>query len=217
MSQRNMDYIHDNRIVYKRMPVNDIPTETHEWGWYYEDGTREFYSLFNTTVKINSYRSLKWHLIVLRYLNMDLSPQKFYSLAEHIIDQNNGFITFSVDSSFLHNILAEILDIEFSFSPNTKIRKIIFKDGTGLTAREKLKIVGSIIGRNKIVNNVDIYEGMLYLHEQNKKITMNAIAQLLGVSERSVYRNIDDDLKKEKKILNEALQQNKLRKVQGRP
>lgn len=213
MSCRDMDYIHNNRIVYKRLPVNDKPTEEYDWGWYYSDGTNEYYNLFNTTVKINSYKSLKWHLIVLRYLNYDMSPQGFHSLAEYIIDQNNGFITFSIDTSFLYNILAEILDIEFHTPPNTKRRKIIFKDGIGLTAKEKLSIVGSIMGKNKKANNFDIYESMLYLHEQKLKITMKSISEFLGVSERTIYRNMDEDLKKEKKILNEVLQQNKLHKV----
>jgi len=213
MSQRNMDFIHDNRIIYKRLPVSDVPTEVYDWGWYYENGTSEYYSLFNTKVKINSFRSLKWHLIVLRYLNQDIDPQAFYSLAEYIVDQNNGFITFSIDSSLLHNILAEVLDIEFRVPPNTKFRKIIFKDGTGLTSVEKLRIVGSIIGRNKCANNVDIYDAMLYLHDQKKKITVKAISESLGVSVRTIYRIMDEDLKNEKRILNEVLQQSKLRKV----
>jgi hypothetical protein len=142
-----------------------------------------------------------------------MSPQSFYSLAEYIIDQNNGFITFSIDTGFLHNILAEILDIEFHTPPNTKRRKIIFKDGLGLTPKEKLKIVGAVIGKHKTTNNFDIYEAMLYLHEQKQKITMKGISEFLGVSERTIYRNMDEDLKKEKKILNEALQQSKLFKV----
>lgn len=213
MSPRNMDFIHDNRIIYKRLPVNDIPTEVYEWGWYYEDGTSEYYSLFNTRVKINSFKSLKWHLVVLYYLNPDIDPQRFYSLAEYIVDQNNGFITFSIDSSLLHNILAEVLEIEFHKPPNTKFRKIIFKDGTGLTPVEKLRIVGSIIGRNKSANNVDIYEAMLYLHDKKQKITMSAISKFLGVSVRTLYRNMDEDLKNEKRILNEVLQQSKLRKI----
>jgi hypothetical protein len=212
MSYRNMDYLHDNRIVYRRLPVEDA-TEVYEWGWYYENGTSEYYSLFNTKVKINSYKSLKWHLIVLYYLNQDMSPQRFYSLAEHIINPNNGFLTFNVDSGFLHNILEKVLEIDFTMPPNTKVRKIIFRDNTGLTASEKLSIVGSIIGRNKIVNNVDIYEAMLYLHDQKIKITMKNISGFLNVSERTIYRNMNDELKNEKSILNEALQQSKLHSI----
>lgn len=210
MSYRNLDYLHRNRIIYKRMPVTDIPTETYDWGWYYENGTSEYYSLFNTKVRINSYKSLKWHIIVLRYLNMNIEPQEFYTLCEYIIDQNNGFITFGVSVSTLHNILAEVLEIEFANAPNTRIRKIIFKDGIGLSAVDKLKIVGSVIGRKKNATNFDIYESMLYLHHQRQKITMSKIAESLNVSERTLYRNMDNDLKVEKKILNEALQQGEL-------
>lgn len=143
-------------------------------------------------------------------VDMNMEPQDFYTLCEYIIDQNNGFITFSVSVSTLHNILAEVLEIEFTTAPNTRVRKIIFKDGIGLSAVDKLKIVGSVIGRKKNATNFDIYESMLYLHHQRQKITMSKIAGYLNVSERTLYRNMDNDLKVEKKILNEALQQGEL-------
>ena len=47
---------------------------------------------------------------------------------------------------------------------------------------------------------------MLYLHEQGEKITIKKIAGSLKVTPRTIYRNITDELKKEKDLLNETLQ-----------
>jgi len=39
--ERNIDYLHKRRIVYRRNPINDKPTQRFEWGDFYEDGTYE--------------------------------------------------------------------------------------------------------------------------------------------------------------------------------
>ena len=39
MSQRKIEYLNDNRIIYKRDPINDEPTYSNEYYSYYEDGT----------------------------------------------------------------------------------------------------------------------------------------------------------------------------------
>ena len=69
---RNMKYLNDRRIFYRRDPVNDQPTETYDWGVVYSQGTYECYSLFRSKAKITTYKSLKWHLLVLWYLNVGL-------------------------------------------------------------------------------------------------------------------------------------------------
>ena len=43
---RNLDYLNKRRIIYRRSPVNDEPTDVFDWGNYYEDGTYECYELF---------------------------------------------------------------------------------------------------------------------------------------------------------------------------
>ena len=64
-----LEYLNRKRIIYRRNPINDIPTSVYNWGWYYKDGTYECYELFRSSAKINTFRSLKWHLLVLWYLN----------------------------------------------------------------------------------------------------------------------------------------------------
>ena len=38
MSHRNLKYLNNNRIIYRRYS-SDIPTSSHRWGWYYANGT----------------------------------------------------------------------------------------------------------------------------------------------------------------------------------
>ena len=86
--------------------------------------------------------------------------------------------------------------------PPNKLRKIIFKDGTGLDMRQKLSIVGQMVGRSKISEN-EIYDAMLLINDARVKITTTKIAESLGCSTRTVYRNMSNELKKEKELLNQ--------------
>ena len=89
---RNLQYLNNNRIIYRRYSP-DKPTEEYSWGWYYADGTYGYYSLFNSKAKINTIKSLKWHLLVLWYLNPDMDKQKFINLTEVITNKENEFVT----------------------------------------------------------------------------------------------------------------------------
>ncbi len=208
-----MDYLHRNKIIYKRHPVSDQPTSVYPWGWYYENGTHEYYALFHSKSLITSYRSLKWHLYVLIYLNDSLTKQEFIDLALYISDRSNGFISFNIDIGTVDSIVKEVLEKNLSKPPNNRLRKVIFKDGTGLSVSDKLKITGSLIGRNKNASESDIYEIMLYLHEQGEKITIKKISESLKVTTRTIYRNMSEALKKETDLLNEELQPTKLSSI----
>ena len=201
-----MDFLHRNRIIYKRQPISDKPTASFPWGWYYENGTHEYYALFHSKSQITSYRSLKWHLYVLLYLNPELTKEEFIKLANFISNKENGFISFTIDSNDLINIIEKVLTYDIERPPKNKLRKVIFKDGTGLSVSDKLKITGQLIGRNKNASESDIYEIMLYLHDKGEKITVKKISEALKVTTRTIYRNLTDDLKKEKDQLNEELQ-----------
>jgi hypothetical protein len=200
-----MSYLNKNKIIYRRGPVNDQPTETYEWGSFYETGTHECYELFRSKAKITSYKSLKWHLLVLWYLNPQLDQDKFEQLAYYIAEKNNGFVTFTIPEMLLKNIIYEVSMSDLDYPPKNRIRKVIFKDTTGLTKQEKLSIVGKLIGRGSKAAPEDIYETMLLLHDKEEKITISKIAKILKVSTRTVYRNMTHELTKEKELLNEEI------------
>jgi len=198
---RNMKYLNDNRIIYRKYS-DDPPTREYEWGWYYADGTYGYYSLFNGPGKITTIKSLKWHLLTLWWLNPDMKDNKFHEMAEVIAYKKNGFITFTVSDSLLKSVIKHIYMQDLERPPKNKLRKIVFKDFCGLDKSEKLIIVGKLIGRQAKVDQESIYQCMLDLNHMGKKITISHIAGLLNCSSRTIHRNMNAELKKEKDILN---------------
>lgn len=205
MSHRKLDYLHRRRIVYRRGPITDTPTISFSWGDFYEDGTYECYQLFRSKSKITSYKSFKWHIFVLWYLNPKLNYDDIMELSKHIADKENGFITISLSNVSIKNLVDEVFELDLDQPPKNKIRKIIFKENSGLEISQKLSIVGKLIGKKKLAEPSDIYEAMLVINESNKKITINKIAKVLNVSTRTIYRNITNEIKLEKKLLNEEV------------
>ena len=201
---RNIKWLNDRRIIYRRNPINDKPNMETDQYMYYEDGTYECYTLFNTRAKITTYKSLKWHFLVLYYLNIDnILNSDFVSVARFIADKENGFVTFFIKNKLLEGMIGDVLQ-QGGDPPVNKIRKVIFKDFSGLDLKEKLTIVGQLIGRSKL-DKETIYQCMVDIHSNGKKITIRWMAELLGVSQRTIYRHMCDVLKKEKQILNEEI------------
>ena len=201
MSQnRNLKWLNDRRVVYRRDPDTDVPTiETKQYR-YYENGTYQCYHLFNSKAKITTYKSLKWHMLVLKYLNEDLLDLEFTSICHMIADKENGFVTFFIKEKLLHEMIKDVI-AQGGDPPKNKLRKVVFKPYSGLDLSGKLKIVGQLIGRSSI-DKYDIYDAMV---EINGKITISKIAKLLSCSTRTVHRHMCDELKQEKQRLNEEL------------
>lgn len=205
MSHRKLEYLHRRSIVYRRGPITDTPSEIFSWGNFYESGTYECYELFRSKAKITSYKSFKWHLLVLWYLNPQLTYDKITELARYIADKENEFITITLSEASVKNVVNEVFEMDLDEPPKNKLRKIIFKDHSGLDTTEKLRIVGKLIGKKKKAEATDIYETMLYIHDNNRKITIASIAKALKVSTRTVYRNITTEIRQEKMLLNEEV------------
>ena len=206
MSQRNLKYLNTNRIVYRRLPLTDKPTEETDIYMYYQNGTYKCYELFRSSAKITTYKSLKWHLLVLWYLNPQLDQDQFMRLAEVIAHKPNGFISFAIHSDLLRKIVYEVSMLDLDAPPKNKLRKVIFKPFTRTSKEDKLRIVGKLIGRSSRIHEDDIYECMLDLHDWGKKITIGRIAGLLDCSSRTIHRNMCTQLKREKELLNKQLE-----------
>ena len=202
---RNLEYLNRRKIQWVRDPINDRPSMKHRDYDYYEDGTHEYYSLFRSRAKITTYKSLKWHMLVLWYLNPQLDPDDFTNLCEHVADKSNGFITFTVPPQLLKKIIYEVSMMELDEPPKNKLRKIIFKWHCILPMEEKLKIVGKLIGRQKKIHPDDIYQCMIDVNDMGKKITLARIAGLMDCSKRTIQRNMCEELKREKELLNQQL------------
>jgi len=202
---RNLKYLNNKRIVYRRLPTTDKPTYENDKYMFYENGTHQCYTLFNSKALINTFKSFKWHLLVLWYLNPKLDQDEFKYLAEFIADKSNNFITFTVHEDLLRKIVYEVSMLDLEQPPKNKMRKVIFKYGNMLTKEEKLKIVGELIGRSKRIHSDDIYQCMLDMYDMGNKITINKLAGLLDCSSRTIQRNMCAELKREKELLNKQL------------
>ena len=202
---RNLEYLNRRHIVYRRDPINDRPSMKHKDYNFYEEGTYECYQLFRSKAKITTYKSLKWHMLVLWYLNPQLDPDDFTSLCEFIVEKSNGFVTFAVPPQLLKKIIYEVSMMELDEPPKNKMRKVIFNWHCILSTEDKLKIVGKLIGRTKSVHTDDIYECMIDLNDMGKKITLDRIAGLLDCSKRTIQRNMCEELKREKELLNQQI------------
>jgi len=202
---RNLKYLNDKRIVYRRDPITDIPTNETKQYMYYENGTYECYTLFASKAKITTYKSLKWHLLVLWYLNPQLDQDEFMKIAEIISLKEQGFTSFTIHVDLLKKMVYEVSMLDLDEPPKNKLRKVIFKFGSRLSKEEKLSIVGELIGRSKRIHADDIYQCMLDLNDISKKITIGRIAGLLDCSTRTIHRNMCAELKREKELLNKQL------------
>ena len=202
--ERNLEYLNKHRIVYRRMPISDKPDVEATYWDHYIDGTYECYELFRSKAKITTYKSLKWHLLVIWYLNPQLDQDKFEDIANVIANKDHGFITFTIPNQLLKQIIYEVSMCDLDEPPKNKIRKVIFKPST-LSKEEKLRIVGSLIGRSKKFHGDDIYDIMLMLNHGGWKITIARLARGLDCSTRTVHRNMTEELKREKELLNQQI------------
>jgi len=200
-----MEWLNNRRIIYVKYPWSDEPTKVFPWGWYYEDGTHQCYELFRSKAKITTIRSLKWHMLVLKFLNKDISYDKYLELCYFLIDKRNNFTAITIPSDLLLRFANEVFQHQFHMAPKNRLRKVIFRIGSGLTIDEKLSIVGSLIGRSKRITEDDIYQCMLEINNKGNKITISGIAKLLGCTPRTIHRNMGDELKLEKGVSNQQL------------
>ena len=197
---RNLNYFNNNRIVYRRDPITDKPDQENECYMFYLNGTYECYHLFTSKAKITTFKSLKWHLLVLWYLNPKLDQDQFMKAAEVLAHKPNGFTSFAIHAELLRKIVYEVSMLDLDEPPKNKLRKVIFKYGSMLTKEEKLKIVGELIGKSKRIHKDDIYQCMIDLNDTNKKITIVSLAKLLDCTSRTIHRNMCADLKREKEL-----------------
>ena len=112
MSQdRNLKWLNDRQVIYYRNPITDLPSESTDLYDYYAEGTFQCYNLFRSKAKITTYKSLKWHFLVLYYLNADgiegddvSLDDDMRSIFNFIADKENGFVTFFMKQKILCHV-----------------------------------------------------------------------------------------------------------------
>ena len=142
---------------------------------------------------------------MLWYLNPQLEQEEFTNIADVISGKQHGFTTFKIHPEMTRRMVYEISMLDLDEPPKNKMRKVIFKYGNGMCKEEKLRIVGQLIGRSKTITKDNIYELMLSLNHSGWKITMQRLALRLNCSARTIHRNMGEELKREKELLNKQL------------
>jgi hypothetical protein len=200
---RRFKYLWDRQVVYRRDPITDKPDIDNNQYMFFKDGTYQAYDLFKSKAKITTYRSLKWHMLVLWYLNPDWERADAEDIARYLTYKPNGFTTFNINKWNLERLINDISKYDLEVPPKNKIRKVIFKMGCGLEKSEKLSIVGTLIGRLNGVKKEDIYSTMLLLNDSDQKITIAKLAKILKVTPRTIHRHMCNELKQVKEELND--------------
>jgi hypothetical protein len=200
--ERRFDYLIDKRVIWRREPVTDVPDIETDKYMFYKNGTYQCYNLFRSKAKITTYRSLKWHMLVLWYLNPDWDEHDAMDIAMYITDRQNGFVTFNINRWNVARLIDDLSVVDLEHPPTNKLRKIVFKWNCGLTKSEKLSIVGQLIGKMNGIDKSDIYEAMIQINYEGYKIIISKLAKMLNVTPRTIYRHMNDELKKEKQRLN---------------
>ena len=203
--ERNLELLNKRRVVYRRLPITDTPDIENDMYMFFENGTYQCYDLFKSTAKITTYKSLKWHLLVIWYLNPGMDQDEFMDIALDISAKTNGYVSFNVPPNLLNKIVYEVSMLDLIEPPKNKLRKVIFKLHCGLAKDEKLRIVGQLIGRSNKTHPDDVYQAMIDIHDLGQKITIKRISDVLRVSSRTVHRYMCEDLKREKELLNKQL------------
>ena len=203
--ERRFDYLIHKRVIWRREPVTDIPDIETDKYMFYKNGTYQCYNLFRSKAKITTYRSLKWHMLVLWYLNPDWDEHDAMDIAMYITDKQNGFVTFNINRWNVARLIDDLSAVDLEHPPTNKLRKIIFKWNCGLTKSEKLSIVGQLIGKMNGIDKSDIYEAMTQINYEGYKIIISKLAKMLNVTPRTIYRHMNDELKQEKERLNEEI------------
>ena len=203
--ERNLELLNKRRVVYRRLPITDVPDIENDMYMFFENGTYQCYDLFKSTAKITTYKSLKWHLLVIWYLNPGMDQDEFMDIALDISAKTNGYVSFNVPLNLLNKIVYEVSMLDLIEPPKNKLRKVIFKLHCGLAKDEKLRIVGQLIGRSNKTHPDDVYQAMIDIHDLGQKITIKRISDVLRVSSRTVHRYMCEDLKREKELLNKQL------------
>ena len=202
---RRFKYLWNKQVIYRRYPITDIPDEETDHYMFYKSGTYQCYDLFRSKAKITTWKSFYWHMMVLWHLNPEWEDADAMEIATYLAYKPNGFTTFNMNKWNIARLVYEVSVLDLDTPPQNKLRKIIFKPNCGLDKTEKLKIVGKLIGRLRGVQKEDLYETMLLINENEQKITIAKLANSLGVTPRTIYRHMCDELKKEKEILNEEI------------
>ncbi len=163
---------------------------------HYPNGVK-FYSLYRTTRRINTFAELEYIAEKFIWLNEDFDLDKMKIHFNLLSDRQNGHIIRTYGQTRVENMVEKVHDNKKEpYCP--KLRKIIFNPFKIIDKKEKMRIVGTLVGRKNRPSSEQISEAIEDLWFDKVKITTTSVAKHLNKSRHLVKWYFD---KQQLKIL----------------
>lgn len=147
---------------------------------YFPDGV-EFYSLYRTHRKINSFSELEYIAEKFLYLNPDFDIDLAKRLFVQLSDRDTGHIIRTYGSSRVESMIEKVFEKKKKpYCP--RMRKVIFNPSKMIERKEKMRITASIIHSKVKPSELDIDQVVEELWLNKEKITVTRVADKLKTS-----------------------------------
>lgn len=175
---------------------------------YFPDGV-EYYSLYRTKRKINSFSELEYIAEKFLYLNPSFDLNLMKKLFEYLSDRDSGHIIRTYSNIRVNHMIDQVsLKKKLPFCP--RLRKIIFNPAKMLDRKEKMRIVGSVINTKEKPSEDDINAVVEELWLNKEKITSSKIAKELNTSRYLISWYFTQETKQDIDKVNQEIKQTNL-------
>jgi len=179
---------------------------------YYPEGI-DFYTLYRTTRKINTFSELEYIAEKFIHLNPDFHLDKMKLLFIALSDRGSGHIIRTYSQSRVEGMIERVHSRRKKPYCSRK-RKIIFNPSKMMDRKTKMQIVGAIIGRRNRPSVDDINSVIEELWLDQDKITISKVADKLNKTRHLVRWYFDQDKLDQFKSLNfEIKEENEMSKA----
>lgn len=160
---------------------------------YFPEGV-DFYSLYRTKRKINSFSELEYIAEKFIHLNPEFKLSLMTSLFKILSDRDSGHIIRTYTSLRVEAMVTRVYNKKKVPYCKRK-RKIIFNPSKMIDRKTKMKIVGSIIGTKKRPTSSEIDQVIEEMWLEKEKITLIKVAKKLHTSRYLVSWYFNEETK----------------------
>jgi len=179
---------------------------------YFPNGCN-FYTLYRTTRKINTFSELEYIAEKFIHLNPEFDIDKMKLLFVGLSDRGSGHIIRTYSQDRVENMIDRVFS-KRKLPYCARKRKIIFNPSKMMDRKTKMKIVGAVIGRRNRPSTDDIDSVIEELWLDKDKITISKVANKLNKTRHLVRWYFDQDKLDQFKSLNlEIKQENDMAKA----
>ena len=151
---------------------------------HYPNGVK-FFSLYRTTRRINTFAELEYIAEKFIWLNSDFDVEKMKIHFNFLSERQNGHIIRTYGQTRVENMIEKVHNYKKEpYCP--KLRKIIFNPFKIIDKKEKMRIVGTLVGRKKRPTSDQINNAIEELWLDKIKITISSVAKHLNKSRHLV-------------------------------